>query len=46
LIQTYSTTNGCDVAAFIEQAREEDGWPDPEATRQRAFTYFEQAHTE
>ena len=34
---------GCAFAAFIDQAAEE-GWPpDCEATRRRAFAYYEQA---
>src|SRR5271157_1783173 len=27
-------------AAYIEQAQAEQGWPDPEATRRRAFSYY------
>ena len=30
-------------AAYIEQAQAEQGWPDPEATRRRAFSYYEKA---
>ncbi|MFZ1935278.1 MAG: hypothetical protein WCB27_08495 [Thermoguttaceae bacterium] len=34
--------HGCAFAAFIDQAREH-GWPpDMEATRRRAFSYYEQ----
>ena len=35
--------HGCAFAAFIDQAREEGGLPDREATRRRAFAYYEQA---
>jgi hypothetical protein len=35
--------HGCAFAAFIEQAHAQQGWPDPEATRRRAFSYFEEA---
>jgi hypothetical protein len=30
-------------AAYVEQAQAEQGWPDPEATRLRAFRYYEEA---
>jgi hypothetical protein len=30
-------------AAYVEQAQAEQGWPDPEATRVRAFHYYEAA---
>ena len=37
-----SLFHGCAFAAFIDQAREE-GWPpDREATRRRAFAYYEE----
>lgn len=37
-----SLFHGCALAAFIDQAIEE-GWPpDMEATRRRAFAYYEQ----
>lgn len=29
------------LAAFLDQAREEQGWPDPTKTRQRAYALFE-----
>ena len=29
-------------AAYIDQAVEEQGWPDSEATRRRAFAYYEE----
>jgi hypothetical protein len=35
--------HGCAFAAFIDQAIEEGGPPDMEATRRRAFAYYEQA---
>jgi hypothetical protein len=34
--------HGCAVAAFVDQAAEERGWPDPEATRRRAYRYYEE----
>ena len=34
--------HGCALAAFIDQAIEEGGPPDMEATRRRAFAYYEQ----
>jgi hypothetical protein len=33
--------HGCAFAAFVDQAAAERGWPDPEATRRRAFRYYE-----
>ena len=35
--------HGCALTAFLEQAQAERGWPDPEATRQRAYRLYEQA---
>ena len=35
--------HGCAFAAFIDQAIEERAPPDMEATRRRAFAYYEQA---
>ena len=35
--------HACAWAAYIEQAREQQGWPDPEATRRRAYRYYEDA---
>lgn len=32
---------GCALAAFLEQARAVQGWPDCEATRQRAYRLYE-----
>jgi hypothetical protein len=34
---------GCALAAFLEQAHAEQGWPDPEATRRRTFRLYEDA---
>jgi hypothetical protein len=38
--------HGCALAAFLEQAAAAGGWPDPEATRQRAYSYYEKALAE
>jgi hypothetical protein len=38
--------HGCAFAAYVEQAREEQGWPDSEATRERAYHYYEHALAE
>lgn len=35
--------HGCALAAFIDQARAERGWPSSEATRRRAYRYYEEA---
>jgi hypothetical protein len=35
--------HGCALAAFIDQAVAEQGSPNPEATRRRAFRYYEEA---
>jgi hypothetical protein len=37
---------GCPLAAFVEQARAERGWPDREATRRRAYRLYEDALAE
>lgn len=34
--------HGCAFAAFVEQAIEQKGPPDVEATRRRAFGYYEE----
>ena len=34
--------HGCALAAFIDQAIQERGPPDMEATRRRAFRYYEE----
>lgn len=34
------------LAAFVQQARQEGGWPDPEKTRQRAYRLYEEALAE
>lgn len=33
----------CAWAAYLDQAAEQQGWPDSEATRQRAYAYYEAA---
>ena len=33
---------GCAVAAFVEEARAAQGSPDPEKTRQRAYSAYEE----
>ena len=33
--------HGIAFAAFVQQARLEAGWPDPEKTRQRAYALYE-----
>ncbi|MBX6316165.1 MAG: hypothetical protein IRY99_25130 [Isosphaeraceae bacterium] len=35
--------HGCALAAFLDQAAEQKGPPDMEATRRRAFAYYEGA---
>ena len=35
--------HGCAFAAFVEQAIAQGGPPDPEATRRRAYRYYEEA---
>jgi hypothetical protein len=35
--------HACAFAAFIEQAREQRGWPDAEKTRRRAYKMYEQS---
>jgi hypothetical protein len=35
--------HGCALDAYLHQAREERGWPSSEATRRRAYDYFEKA---
>ncbi len=34
--------HGCAFAAYVDQAIEEQGPPDSEATRRRAYAYYEQ----
>src|ERR1700730_13675601 len=36
----------CALAAFLEQAAREQGWPDSEATRRRAYRLYEEALAE
>ena len=38
--------HGCALAAYLQQAAIEQGWPDPEATRRRAYRMYEQALAE
>ena len=38
--------HGCAFAAFIDQAIEQGGPPDEEATRKRAYRYYEEALAE
>ena len=35
--------HGCALAAYLDQAEAEQGWPSSEATRRRACAYFEEA---
>jgi len=35
--------HGCALQAFLEQAQIEGAWPDPEATRKRAYQLYEAA---
>ena len=35
--------HGCALAAFLDQAKAGQGWPSSEATRVRAFRYYEEA---
>jgi hypothetical protein len=35
--------HGCALTAFLEQAALQQGWPDPEATRRRAYRLYEDA---
>jgi hypothetical protein len=37
---------GCALTAFLEQAHAEQGWPDREATRRRAYRHYEDALAE
>ena len=34
---------GCAALAFVEQARQQQDWPDSEATRRRAYRHYEDA---
>jgi hypothetical protein len=38
--------HACAWAAYLDQAEAEQGWPDSEATRQRAYRYYEDAIAE
>lgn len=35
--------HGCALQAYLEQAARQQGWPDSEATRRRAFDLYERA---
>ena len=35
--------HGCALAAFVDQAVIDQGPPDPESTRRRAYDYYEEA---
>ena len=35
--------HGCALAAYLDQAAEQQGWPDSEATKRRANDHYEQA---
>lgn len=35
--------HGCALHAYLDQAAEQRGWPDREATKRRANDYYEQA---
>ncbi len=37
---------GCALTAFVEQAHAQQGWPDAEAIRQRAYRLYEDALAE
>lgn len=38
--------HACAWYAYLDQAQQQQGWPDSEATRQRAYRYYEQALAE
>ena len=38
--------HGCALAAYLDQAAEQQGWPESVATRQRAYRYYEDALAE
>jgi hypothetical protein len=38
--------HGCALAAYLDQAAAEQGWPDSEATKRRANRYYEDALSE
>ncbi len=35
--------HACSLTAYLQQAQIQQNWPDSEATRQRAYAYFEEA---
>jgi hypothetical protein len=38
--------HACALRAYLDQARAQQGWPDPEPTRRRAYDYYEHALAE
>jgi hypothetical protein len=38
--------HACALRAYLDQAQAEQGWPDPDATRRRAYDYYERALAE
>ncbi len=38
--------HSCALLAYLDQAAEQQGWPDSEATRRRAYRYYEEALAE
>jgi hypothetical protein len=38
--------HACALRAYLDQAKAQQGWPDPEATRRRAYEYYERALAE
>lgn len=38
--------HGCALRAYVDEAAAVKGWPDPEATRLRAYRYYEEALAE
>ena len=38
--------HSCALRAFVEQSQIDQGWPNPEATRQLAYLLYEQALAE
>ena len=41
-----SIFHGCAFAAYVELAQEQQGIPDRESTRKRAYSYYEEALAE
>jgi hypothetical protein len=38
--------HGCAFQAYLDEARAVQGWPESEATRRRAYRYYEEALAE